>query len=645
MKAAIARQAPTSLPAAAHRVQHVASIIAVLFFQLLGCPALQADYSASVATQAGSGLRIELASPLEYVPAQGSYPLQVRITNVSGASREIRVSSSVYGYPSGSQRLEWAKGIQAPPGQSTHELVVPLGIPDIKGAHYYSQGLGLNFSGYGLDLSGTQQHIPGRGGNYSETLESYRAISQELTDVESVLQKDAKAAKRTFQGSLFSPASLPVDWRGYFGIEQLVMTGDEFDSLAPAQQQALERWLLFGGRLFLVGTAEHSERFRQRFSPVLAADSLAQVNSETQLYSIPAPLFLGYGRVSFIAQQSSQVPAAQIAQQLESTRVYTPFIYESGRSYESSNWSLGKNFEGFGEGMGIVLVLLALYALLVGPVNVLFLAPEGRRMWIYLTTPALAVSATVVLYSFILLRDGTGGVGRRSVAVLLDPVRTQALLFQEQAYQSGLLLNSDFALPEDVELRPRDFEVSYSQNQGTFGFPQQAQFSRENERVFGDWFVNRRIAGHSLAHLITSRGRIEISGVASRRPIAHSYFRTALRALVFRDRDGRYWKSDAALRAGQAGALSPVPPHEVDLNLCRIISPNLSSDLVRELASDYWSRDSKRSGFCALLADSREFAIETLPSISWQDTEGLIFGPVIERTLTPTALPEQQPIG
>jgi hypothetical protein len=101
-----------------------------------------------------------------------------------------------------------------------------------------------------------------------------------------------------------------------------------------------------------------------------------------------------------------------------------------------------------------VLVFLVIFGVLVGPVNLFVLAPAGKRHKLFITTPLLSIGASIVMVGLILIQDGTGGTGRRFIAINLQPDEAAAYVTQEQISRTGVLFGTGFEMKQPVLIEP-----------------------------------------------------------------------------------------------------------------------------------------------------------------------------------------------
>jgi hypothetical protein len=117
-----------------------------------------------------------------------------------------------------------------------------------------------------------------------------------------------------------------------------------------------------------------------------------------------------------------------------------------------------------------------------------------------------------------------------------------------------MILRQTFPLPADTELT-RAGEGAGAQN---------LDLARNGDRASGDWFASRSVQNHDLRRVTPTRARVDVveGGRDGRPPVLQSSLGAALRAVVYRDKSGQFWKADE-LPPGRRVTLAPAPGDRV----------------------------------------------------------------------------------
>jgi hypothetical protein len=280
--------------------------------------------------------------------------------------------------------------------------------------------------------------------------------------------------------------------------------------------------------------------------------------------------------------------------------------------------------------MPVGIILLA-FGILVGPVNLFYLAGPGRRHRLFVTTPLISVVTTLLLLGWILLRDGTGGRGRRSAVIYVDRVAHEAAVSQEQISRTGLLLGSEFTTAQPAAMgRAQVRELA-----GAAGRAFPDSWSRgevhhllENDRAhFGDWFQSRAEQAHWLEAVVPTRGKVSVRP-GGRAWEAVSSFGFPLRAMFWSDAAGQWWKAAGTVVPGTPVALSETGTDEVRSWLAaEVVSGGYRLNRIAAVAADdgFWGR---RAWFLAATDAPQAAYVGTLESVKWERHHAILMGPL-----------------
>ena len=273
-----------------------------------------------------------------------------------------------------------------------------------------------------------------------------------------------------------------------------------------------------------------------------------------------------------------------------------------------------------------VVVFLVVFGILVGPVNLFVLAPAGRRHRLFITTPLLSVGASLLMVGIILTQDGTGGMGARLIAIDLQPEEAAAYVTQEQSSRTGVLLGGGFEVKQPALIEPLALPdtpwVKLKSNNNS----QPAQLSQEGSARGGNYFQSRAEQGQILRAVVSSRARLEMkTGLAAdAAPEVISALGFSIDDLFYVNANGGVWRAKGALATGQQVKLT-----KSDSSTLRSIIEDpikLSGGHTRSRLMGLINGTPSRNTFFAIAKAAPGFAIDTLPSIRWQQDRVVVFG-------------------
>jgi hypothetical protein len=393
----------------------------------------------------------------------------------------------------------------------------------------------------------------------------------------------------------FEPTQVPADWRVWSSFNSALLPADEFAALDGARRAALRTWVATGGVLFL--------------SPEVAGE--------------PRTERVGAGRIETLSEPIADVQPTDIFTRLQ-LGSFSPGMPDRDRTSFGVDTPIGQLVKFEPADTLWISLFLVVFAALIGPVNLLWLAPPARRYRLFFTTPLISLAGAAAVAGAIVLQDGIGGDGIRRALVWFVPGENQAAIFQEQGARCGFLTDRSFGLDDSVlcAVLPVDGNIHTS-------IAGNRVFTRERGRAAGDWFGNRARQAHLLRTLAPTRARIEVvAAAADGTPTVESTLTTELRDFRLRDADGRTWRA-SSVPTGRRVALQP----EIDLgappkNPAENGTPNLAG-LLKEATTltEPWQWVASGGG-------SDLAPIVTLRAVRWVD-DPVVYAGFAERAGSP----------
>ena len=104
----------------------------------------------------------------------------------------------------------------------------------------------------------------------------------------------------------------------------------------------------------------------------------------------------------------------------------------------------------------LIILILIIFSIIVGPVNLFVFAKSGRRHRLFFTTPLISLIAALLVLTFILFEDGVGGQGRRMLVMDLESAANDALLVLATNFPQYKAFNNSGELVLSDQIRNRD---------------------------------------------------------------------------------------------------------------------------------------------------------------------------------------------
>lgn len=561
-----------------------------------------------------TGTRMLVRSVFDPLPTSGYAPMRIVATN--GTGRDARWNFDFHSQTQFRQQSQANSSFRLDvPARSTQSALylVPIAVSyGMSSSGSTNHTLRLQVSGTGFN---ERQHYDNdnRTGRFpaiaiSESLAEFSmtALSKE---VEAKLKKGGGyiATRADMFGSRFEPTDLPESWLGFSGFDFILLSSVDWQKVKPAVKRALLEWVRLGGQLHLY------------LSPGATAASLGLPGGEDVAKN---PLSLG--RISTFGWDGKKLAAPETVARYWGSKERVDTLTQEHTV--PVNWRLldllgTRNFASWQ-----VIVFLVIFGLLVGPVNLFVLAPPGKRHKLFVTTPLLSIGASIVMVGLILIQDGTGGIGRRFVAINLQPEEAVAYVTQEQISRTGVLMGAGFEMKQPVLIEPVAMPDSPWVKLKNTNASQAINLTQDGRERRGNYFQSRAEQGQVMRATVSTRARLELKtgATAEDAPTLISALGFTVDELFYVDATGNYWMLKEPLSTGQSATLVKTDASAQRMQWEAATTPAVES--LRNQISQ--ATRNQRSFFVAKAKQAPGFTLETLPSIRWEDDRVVVFGPV-----------------
>lgn len=531
-----------------------------------------------------SGITMRILNMYEDIPPSGFLPLRVEIRNDSAENHRwlVQTAQSGAGFGLSTRSLNT---LEVPAKtERTFDLLAPLAMQGREAARYST--LMVTVTGYGVVKGLCSAYSSGSGRPPS----AYLGLGKELSvkNWGAIAQRLEKES-RSLDGTAIDPNYLPEDWRAFSGFEIIILTAEEWAKVTPASRTAIQDWIAQGGRLVLCYS--------------------------TTPDGLPAVGPLGTGQIE------QWMLGEDFVERVVKTVVMpsTSLAALANKEY-SWSWPLAAQVGRPEPPILLLIVFVVVFALIIGPVAFIWIAPAGNRHRLFWTTPVISLAASILLAGLILTREGFGGQGLYYVAVLNLPEDHKNVSWQEQVSRTGVLSESSF-VPSEVGLL---LPIRLNQiPQDQFVRPPESTYSLEGNVWSGDWFRSRSTQAQSMTTVMPTRERIELL-VKDGVPQVLSTFAYKLDDFFYFDDQGVIWRGQG-IEPGQQVALAQTTPEIQKAWQERTLL--LAGAIARSRAEAFAAIPTPGHFF----ASSRAIPpVKTLPSIRWTEAGGILFGAVVK---------------
>ena len=575
------------------------------------------DVGMTHVTDPQSGISMECAMPLGEMVPTGFYPLRFKINNRTGETHTWRVTFTSSEGASVGVGMRHTTTLTVEAGQSrAWDLLVPCAELNRRLSDY-TQLNGV-VEGYGVNAGGRFHVTADNSGGYART--NFTAMTETLgraawSKVEAEVKtavtpvfdhpglisvrgiprySSGSSGSRNLIGSQVKLEELPPDWRALAGCGCLWLSTTDWEGLSSDRRRAIRQWVAAGGHLFIASPANTIERL-----------SLLPTGLTTDKRHP-----LGFGWIKAVKLVNGELEPKETGREIvELDSAVLPAWHEDYRTH----WELIEYIGWPKLNITLILIFVAVFATVIGPVNLRWFAPPQRRARLFFTIPLLSAGASIALFGVIALGDGFGGTGARNVLLYMPAGENQVTVLQEQVTRSRLLFRRSFKLPETVQV-----SFATQDRQSDRGI----DLERAGEVLSGDWFRSRSVQTHLLRTNVPSRAGVSLQqgGADGAPPVLLSSVASSLRELHYIDAAGRYWQAEK-VETGRPVTLKPSTREALDEGV-RSIAKELSSNFGAML-----DEIGHRPGHFYAVADPMsEGPIETLSSIRWEKQNILCFG-------------------
>ncbi len=312
-----------------------------------------------------------------------------------------------------------------------------------------------------------------RVGNISSGEEGSLLLSQQIF-------KSGLWSSANFEQGLKTPAGkwliamqspdLPVsEWSqnlmSYARFGGVLLQADEFRAAPESVRTALLRYVERGGALIVAGAWQPPAEWRALRSGV-KDEPVEDDETESKIEPAPTPtpkykpqpdlpiFYVGFGAVIVTGSvDPKEIPANQWKQ-------ISQFLVNQHLSADdySTLATINQSFqvvEKFGVPIRGLFVLMLLFVIVIGPVNLIWLAKRKRKIWMLWTIPAISLLTCLFVAGFSLFGEGWNATARTEALTILDETAHRATTIGWTAFYSPITPSEGLHFSYDTELIPQ----------------------------------------------------------------------------------------------------------------------------------------------------------------------------------------------
>jgi len=353
------------------------------------------------------------------------------------------------------------------------------------------------------------------------------------------------------------------NWLGYSRYDCIVLTGREM-TLAPGHvKAALLRYVECGGTMVVTGQWQAPQEW----------ESKKQTGSEVTTY------YAGFGECLSIPQSDVNNWSVELWGNIRDSWLRTWQTWQSIKSVEDANkaFSVVDNLSIPARGL---FVLILVFALLIGPLNILFYSNKRRRMRLLWTVPLLSVITSAAVFAYSLFSEGITGQVRLECLTVLNENSHRATTLGWLGYYCPLTPGGGLHFDTQSELTPQ-IAQHYWYDGG-----RSRDVDWTNDQHLGSGWLAARIPAHfMLRKTETRRERLTVRHDQQGNVSVVNSLGADIEKLWLADEDGTIHTAKN-IPAGDTKNLNPGPKADADPNVLRKVYSSDWLGTINKLSAD-----------------------------------------------------------
>lgn len=276
------------------------------------------------------------------------------------------------------------------------------------------------------------------------------------------------------------------NWLSYSRFHGLVLEADELAGAPASVREAIWAYVRLGGTLVMIGDVERPQ-VPEPWDEMSEAETIA--GETVRKYGV------GFGRCMFVAAETMQ-RWTDGDREAEARRALGQFLEHGAAAWRGVRGVAEANsafpvVDHLGVPVRGLLGLMILFAIAIGPMNVLVLSKLNRRLWMLWTVPTIALLFSVAVFGYATFAEGWQAQSRSTGLTLLEETERRASTLGWAGFYAPMTPRNGLRYDRRTELTPQIGSGGWSSNQG------QARFVdwTDGQHLSAGW-VQARIPAH-----------------------------------------------------------------------------------------------------------------------------------------------------
>jgi hypothetical protein len=322
-------------------------------------------------------------------------------------------------------------------------------------------------------------------------------------------------------------------WLGYSRYDGVFLSGQEFQMAPSHVRDALTRMVECGGILVVVGPWQMPSAW-QRFSEIQAG--------------VPA-YHVGFGLCYHVSESDPTLWNKALWRHMRSKWQSHAQFRSAMSTPEDANRAFPVVDSLAVPARGIFLLMLV-FAILIGPVNVFFFSKRGKRMRLFWTVPLVSLLTSGVVFAYSILSEGITNRIRLAGVTILDQANHHAITEGWLGYYCPLTPGGGLVFDTQTELLP---QVGMN-NWRDSGRARSVVWS-DRQTLDDGWIVSRIPSHFTVRRNETRRERLVLRHDTDGRLYATNSLGARVKRLWLADTRGKVYRSEE-IATGQSRELT-----------------------------------------------------------------------------------------
>ncbi len=311
-------------------------------------------------------------------------------------------------------------------------------------------------------------------------------------------------------------------WLGYSRYDGIMMQGADWTAAPEPVKAALASYIKAGGTLTLLGDFESAS-----FPGVVYTKSQHNMN----IYAA------GFGRLTAIpTDEINGINDAQLNYLKEEWRItQLPFINIPDEAAANKAFPI---IDGFDFNLKSFLLIMLIFVILAGPLNLFILHRLKKKIWLVWTFPLIALITAASVFGFVLFSEGLDADAKISGITLLDQTKHEAVTLGMAAFYCRMTPADGLRFSTQTELTPL---VSRRYYRG--GAARTIDLTADQHFTSG--WITARVPAHFMIRKIEKRReRLQVTWRNDGRPIVVNGLGAPIDQLYLADDQGQVYSGN-----------------------------------------------------------------------------------------------------